>query len=115
VEFRDTLMHLISLMHSLAIQHLISLMHSLAIQHLRGDWDLHNLQSAHPTDLPPPVVSLFVSDLGEPRCLVAVKTWQLALHVKTNAWCVQCSSKIHSVCCAESVDRGAGAGWERPV
>ncbi len=43
IEFRATLLHL------------MSLMHGLAIQHLRGDWDLHNLQPTHATDLPPPV------------------------------------------------------------
>lgn len=43
VEFRATLMHL------------LSLLHGLAIQHLRGDWDLHNLQPTAATDLPPPV------------------------------------------------------------
>lgn len=44
IEFRETLLHL------------MSLMHGLALQHLRGDWDLHNLQPTHPTDVPPPVV-----------------------------------------------------------
>ena len=44
IEFKETLLHI------------MSLMHALALQHLRGDWDLHNLQPAHPTDLPPPVV-----------------------------------------------------------
>ena len=45
VEFRETLMHL------------MSLMHGLALQHLRGDWDLYNLRPYDPTEPLPPVVS----------------------------------------------------------
>ena len=45
MEFKETLLHL------------MSLMHALAVQHLRGDWELLNLHPTHPADQPPPVVS----------------------------------------------------------
>ena len=38
--------------------HLFSLLHAVALQHLRGDWDLNNLHAMQSTDSPPPVVSL---------------------------------------------------------
>ncbi len=49
MEFRETLMHL------------MSLMHGLALQHLRGDWDLYNLRPYDPTEPLPPVVSFCLS------------------------------------------------------
>ena len=55
VEFRATLLHL------------MSLMHGLAIQHLRGDWDLQNLQPTHATDLPPPVDAAALQYVFGPR------------------------------------------------
>lgn len=36
--------------------HLMSLMHGLAVQHLRRDWDLCNLHPFNTKDPPPPVV-----------------------------------------------------------
>lgn len=38
------------------IVHLTSLLHGLALQHLRSDWDLANLTTFHTIDPPPPTV-----------------------------------------------------------
>lgn len=39
------------------IVHLTSLLHAVALQHLRGDWQLDNLVPYHVLDAPPPLVS----------------------------------------------------------
>lgn len=39
------------------VVHLTSLLHGLALQHLRNDWDLANLTTFHSNDPQPPTVS----------------------------------------------------------
>ncbi len=36
--------------------HLVSLLHALALQHLRIDWDLHNITPHSSAEAPPPLV-----------------------------------------------------------
>ncbi|KAK9805550.1 hypothetical protein WJX72_004682 [[Myrmecia] bisecta] len=38
-----------------SVVHLCSLMHALALQHLRGDWDMNNLKAHRSADDPPPL------------------------------------------------------------
>ena len=68
--------------------HLVSLLHAVALQHLRSDWELANLIHFHASDPPPPLVGALLlhtscNDLSLDATVIALRLLQgpLLLHI----------------------------------
>ena len=84
--------------------HLTSLMHAIALQHLRSDWELANLTPYRAESPPPPLVQLSLSNNASYQGLskLVILKWEDSQSVREPVAChiVSCFAWLSLTACA---------------